>query len=121
MHMCVRDSCKPGCIAIHVQLLVLQDLSVYSWLDCEPDDLYKLTKYSLYEVQDAFPHPIPDYLDNWMQHGPGMQHLSPWLTAIGQFSFIARPMQVCGGGTSDNSSQTGASFGLHRKMQARNV
>lgn len=69
------------------------DLSVYSWLDCEPDDLYKQTRYSLYEVEDAFPQPIPDYLDYWRQNGLGMQHISPWLTSIGQFSFTARPMQ----------------------------
>jgi len=68
---------------------------VYSWLDCEPDDLYKQTRYSLYEIEDAFPQPIPDYLDYWRQNGLGMQHISPWLTSIGQFSFTARPMQVC--------------------------
>lgn len=73
----------------------MQDLSVYSWLDCEPDDLYKLRMYSLHELQDSFPHPIPDYLDYWRQHGPLMQYLSPLLSALGNFSFIARPMQVC--------------------------
>ena len=71
-----------------------QDLSVYSWLDCEPDDLYKLRMYHLHEVQDSFPHPIPDYLDYWRQNGPLMQYLSPVLSALGGFSFTARPMQV---------------------------
>ena len=72
----------------------MQDLSVYSWLDCEPDDLYKLTRYSLSELQDVLPHPVPDYLNYWRQHGPGMQHISPWLSSLGSFSFAARPMQV---------------------------
>lgn len=73
---------------------MLQDLSVYSWLDCEPDDLYKLTNYSLYEMQDSLPHPMPDYLEYWRQNGPGVQYLSPVLSALGRFSFTARPMQV---------------------------
>lgn len=73
---------------------MLQDLSVYSWLDCEPDDLYKLTNYSLYEMQDSLPHPMPDYLEYWGQHGPGVQYLTPVLSALGRFSFTARPMQV---------------------------
>lgn len=75
--------------------LPLQDLSVYSWLDCEPDDLYRLTTYSLREVQDSFPHPVPNYLEYWRQNGPFMQYLSPVLSALGSFSFTARPMQVC--------------------------
>ena len=73
---------------------VLQDLSVYSWLDCEPDDLYKLTHYSLSDVQDLLPHPVQDYLTHWRQNGAGMQHVTPWLSAMGHFSFTARPMQV---------------------------
>lgn len=51
--------------------------------------------YSLHEVQDSFPHPIPDYLDLWRQKGLLMQYLNPVLSALGSFSFTARPMQVC--------------------------
>ena len=74
---------------------------MYSWLDCEPDDLYKQATYSLYEWQDTLPHPLPDYLDYWRQRGPGMQYVSPWLSSIGQFTFIARPMQVRHGKPTD--------------------
>lgn len=73
---------------------MLQDLSVYSWLDCEPDDLYKVTMYSLGEMHHSLPHPVPDYLEYWRLNGPGMQYLSPVLSALGRFSFTARPMQV---------------------------
>ena len=73
---------------------MLQDLSVYSWLDCEPDDLYKLTAYSLQDMQHSLPYPVPDYLEYWRLNGPGMQYLSPVLSALGRFSFTARPMQV---------------------------
>lgn len=86
-------ACPTPCFIFEC-VCALQDLSVYSWLDCEPDDLFKLTNYSLYEIQDAFPHPIPDYLDYWREYGLGTQHISPWLTSLGQFTFTARPMQV---------------------------
>ena len=85
----------PGACCTPLQIKVmLQDLSVYSWLDCEPDDLYKLTNYSLYEMQESLPHPMPDYLEYWRQNGPGFHSLSPVLSALGRFSFTARPMQV---------------------------
>ena len=67
---------------------------MYSWLDCEPDDLYKLTQYSVYELQDGLPLQLQDYLLQWWQDGQGMHLIGPWLTSLGQVSFVARPMQV---------------------------
>lgn len=65
---------------------------MYSWLDCQPEDLFRLTTYSLRDVQSA--HPALQYLTQWGQHFPGIHLFGPWLAYIAAWSFTALPMQV---------------------------
>lgn len=78
-------------------VVCLQDLSVYSWLDCQPDDLFRLTHFSLREMPNGHPvlEYIVGYLTNWWQYMPGNHVIGPWLAYFADWSFTALPMQVC--------------------------
>ena len=78
-------------------VVCLQDLSVYSWLDCQPEDLFRLTHFSLREMPNGHPvlEYIVGYLTNWWQYMPGNHVIGPWLAYLADWSFTALPMQVC--------------------------
>ncbi len=76
------------------QLPCLQDLSVYSWLDCRPDDLYSPTQFALRDLGELMPRSLLEYLGFWRHQLPAWEALDNGFHSLAWYKITARPMQV---------------------------
>ena len=76
------------------QLPRLQDLSVYSWLECRPDDLYSPTQFALRDLGELMPRSLLEYLGFWRHQLPAWEALDNGFHSLAWYRITARPMQV---------------------------
>ena len=67
---------------------------MYSWLHCEPDDIFKPAHFAVGDVLNALPSQLLDFLLRLWHIMPGSHSLDATLPPLAQLAFTAKPMQV---------------------------